>query len=239
MPHHPSRTSHNRGFTLPELLIALALIALLVAIALPGFREGRTRSKISGARSDMRRLAVALEGYRVDYRVYPKCNNFSLAGALLSPDQQSSPAFRILERLTTPVAYMQDSFLADPFDPLMRTGSIDGATGDFTPVLLGENPNSSLEGLYKYVTPGPTGIQDVESSYDIASSYFVLFSSGPDRIYENLGGLLHVTATDRAILAHVYDPTNGTNSPGSLFRIGGVTTGERKSGALFFDLAGR
>lgn len=239
MARQPSHTSRYRGFTIPEILIALALVALLVAIALPGFREARTRSRISGAQADIRNLAVALEAYHVEYRVYPKCNLYGMAGALLTPDQQSIPEYRILERLTTPIAYIGESFLADPFDPLMRTGTIDGVTGYFTPAPLGENPNSSLEGLYKYITPGPTGIQDVESSYDIAASYFVLFASGPDRTYENLGGLLHVTATDRAILAHVYDPTNGTQSDGSLFRIGGVTTGESYYGARFFGLVGQ
>ncbi len=59
------------------------------------------------------------------------------------------------------------------------------------------------------------------------------------RAGESAAGLLNVSATDRAILAHIYDPTNGTQSDGSLFRTGGVTTGESNYGARFYGRVGQ
>ena len=59
------------AFTLIELLIVVAIIAILAAIAVPNFLEAQIRSKISRAQSDMRSIATALESYRVDQNSYP------------------------------------------------------------------------------------------------------------------------------------------------------------------------
>ena len=61
----------TQGFTLIELLIVVAIIAILAAIAIPNFIEAQVRSKVSRAKADMRSIATALEGYRVDNTGYP------------------------------------------------------------------------------------------------------------------------------------------------------------------------
>ena len=61
----------QKAFTLIELLIVVAIIAILAAIAVPNFLEAQVRSKVSRVRSDMRSLATALEAYQVDNNKYP------------------------------------------------------------------------------------------------------------------------------------------------------------------------
>ena len=60
----------RKAFTLIELLIVVAIIAILAAIAVPNFLEAQVRSKVSRVKADMRSMRTAMEAYRVDYNRY-------------------------------------------------------------------------------------------------------------------------------------------------------------------------
>ncbi|MDX2177491.1 MAG: prepilin-type N-terminal cleavage/methylation domain-containing protein [Candidatus Sumerlaeia bacterium] len=253
MKHSDLFPARLRGFTLIELLIVVAIIAILAAIAVPNFLEAQVRSKVSRAKADMRSMATALEAYRVDNNSYPKCNNFALAGARVSPDERSTAAIneqrKVLERLSSPIAYITNAFVQDPFTPQFRTGTINSTDGSWpfpppsTNSIAGD-ANAALFAFIKYATPqGVAGntstLADVENSTDVAKWYYILFSSGPDQVYPNLGGLLNTTTTPEAVANNYYDPTNGTTSLGDIYRIGGTPTGDATSGYRFFDTARR
>ncbi len=52
-----------RGFTLVELMIAVAIIAIITAVALPAYNEYVTRSRLTEAFSSMATAAAAAEQY--------------------------------------------------------------------------------------------------------------------------------------------------------------------------------
>ncbi len=60
-----------RGWTLMELLLVIAIIALLVALLLPVLNESRKRARMTTCMSNMRQLASAMVMYRGDYGEYP------------------------------------------------------------------------------------------------------------------------------------------------------------------------
>jgi prepilin-type N-terminal cleavage/methylation domain-containing protein len=60
----------DEGFTLIELMIALAIIGILAAIAIPQLSVHRTKSYNTAAVSDLKNAAIAQEAYYVDNRLY-------------------------------------------------------------------------------------------------------------------------------------------------------------------------
>ncbi len=63
---------NRKGFTLMELLIALGLITLILAIGLPSFYHLKKRAKINRAIADIHRLEVALSNFHSEYGYYPR-----------------------------------------------------------------------------------------------------------------------------------------------------------------------
>jgi prepilin-type N-terminal cleavage/methylation domain-containing protein len=60
----------EKGFTLIELMIVIAIIGILAAIAIPQFSAYRTRSYNSASQADLRNAATAQEAYYVDNQTY-------------------------------------------------------------------------------------------------------------------------------------------------------------------------
>jgi prepilin-type N-terminal cleavage/methylation domain-containing protein len=54
------------GFTLLELLVVVAVIALLLAILLPAQRYARVKARVVKAHSDLRQICLALDAYAMD-----------------------------------------------------------------------------------------------------------------------------------------------------------------------------
>jgi prepilin-type N-terminal cleavage/methylation domain-containing protein len=61
------RLKTNRGgFTLVEIMIVVAIIALLAAIAVPGFLRARKRSQASKIINDLRMIDSAMDQYAIE-----------------------------------------------------------------------------------------------------------------------------------------------------------------------------
>jgi prepilin-type N-terminal cleavage/methylation domain-containing protein len=54
------------GFTLVEIMIVVAIIALLAAIAVPGFLRARKRSQASRILNDLRMIDAAVDQYTLE-----------------------------------------------------------------------------------------------------------------------------------------------------------------------------
>src|ERR1700758_2679935 len=59
------QTKHA-GFTLVEIMIVVAIIALLAAIAVPGFLRARKRSQASKILNDLRMIDGAVDQYAIE-----------------------------------------------------------------------------------------------------------------------------------------------------------------------------
>jgi prepilin-type N-terminal cleavage/methylation domain-containing protein len=214
-------TRRIHAFTLIELLIVVAIIAILAAIAVPNFLEAQVRAKVSRVKADQRSLATAIESYMVDNNKYP-------ASLRATNDRWTATPTRteIYGQMTTPIAYITSAF-QDPFnsfdtDAANRTITYWGP--DTFGVVSGTNPYTITAGSFNnnYNVAFSVGFP---SMYDPAASQlktantWVLLSLGPDRRFDILfPDLASTVSTFPSPLAD-YDPTNGTVSRGDVLRL--------------------
>lgn len=76
-----------RGFTLLEIMITMAIVAIIAAVALPNYIDYVTRSKIVEATSSLSDMRVRLEQHFADNRRYPT--------ACIAPASGPAPAGEI------------------------------------------------------------------------------------------------------------------------------------------------
>ena len=62
---------NNKGFTLVELMIAVAIIAILGAIAIPAYQGYIASSKRKSAESTIEQFSILLESYRAENGSFP------------------------------------------------------------------------------------------------------------------------------------------------------------------------
>ena len=189
--------AEQRAFTLIELLIVVAIIAILAAIAVPNFLEAQVRAKVSRAHNDMRSMATALESYRIDH-----------TGYVPYYDQQPwwQPYMHWMKMLTTPVAYMTSI----PKDSFQVAGY---ATGNDLGYMYHERVSFDVQ-----FGEGEFARRDLpEDRY--ATAMWYLRSPGTDKLWWwqtglPLGYALPWHAWDE------YDSSNGTVSDGDIIRYG-------------------
>jgi len=219
MKHKPVPSA----FTLIELLIVVAIIAILAAIAVPNFLEAQTRSKISRVQSDMCTLATAVEAYTVDYNHTPM--GF-YEGTMWQPSNyglsENDKILRNYSRLTTPIAYIT-SAPRDPFIELNGQIWYDGQVKSGAGYKLYHYQSvrtHSLQGRplhYSYVESAERGVT------------FTFSSLGPSKRWtpDGWSGSRHVpwapakveTRGNEMGYPHlIYNATNGTMSVGDMSR---------------------
>jgi general secretion pathway protein G len=124
-----------RGFSLIELLIVIAIIAILSSLAFASLNSVRIKSRDSNRISDIKQLQTALSHYYQDNNAYPTAAQFnsSLVPAYLpalpkDPVTNSSYAYSTLGVGVTCSGYHLGAVLEDPGNPSLSADA-DAAPG--------------------------------------------------------------------------------------------------------------
>ncbi len=69
-PRHRTRAK-STGFTLLEIMVVVAIIAIIVGIIAPNFGYARSKAQVAATEAVIKAIATAVEMYYSDYKVFP------------------------------------------------------------------------------------------------------------------------------------------------------------------------
>lgn len=75
----------SSGFTLVELLVVMAIIAVLATVIIGGFRSSQMRGRDSQRKADLKQISNALELFFQDYGRYPPASGTLIAACSYNP----------------------------------------------------------------------------------------------------------------------------------------------------------
>ncbi len=76
-----SRIKARRGFTLIELMIVIAIIAILAGILIPNYVRARSKSQLTACQAGMKSIATSLEVYATE-----NAGHFPVSLTVLTPN---------------------------------------------------------------------------------------------------------------------------------------------------------
>lgn len=226
----------KKAFTLIELLIVVAIIAILAAIAVPNFLEAQTRAKVSRVAADQRSYATALETYYIDNNTYPlhaprtpgvvgaitgaaptRNTNGARKAAAGEPEAPYnnlasfavSPTAAHAIGLTSPVSYL-NTYSADAFAD-WKQATFGYATASSQFLIWSEGPDAADNLWGRGATPeNHKSAEFIVAGGQSLPSPFLL--TGPSGSAPKPPGAVAGNGS------FTYDPTNGTTSAGDVYR---------------------
>ena len=67
----PAMQPQQTAFTLVEMLVVVAIIAILIGILIPVVGRAKTKAKVATAKVEMAGLEMAIKSYKTDYNRWP------------------------------------------------------------------------------------------------------------------------------------------------------------------------
>lgn len=126
-----NKTNLQRGFSLTELLVALAILALIMGVAAPRIIGQLAKSKTKTAQIQIEQFDAALELFLLDVGRYPTANE-GLETLIVNTSNEPFWSGPYIDKRTTPLDPWGRSYKYDPeneFGPTVYSFGADGEEG--------------------------------------------------------------------------------------------------------------
>jgi prepilin-type N-terminal cleavage/methylation domain-containing protein len=148
------RKQHLWAFTLTELLVVIAIIGVLAGMLLPALSKAKINAQVGAAKTEMKRIATAVDQYKADYGRYPSSPRAMIHAAQAPAVDQVSPA------ATSP------DFTYGTFGLTTTGGGVITNGSGITPVYHEQN-NSELMGILMAIDKYRDGSQSSNVNHSL------------------------------------------------------------------------
>ena len=151
----------EKGFSLVELMIVVAIIAILAAIAIPSFMRFAMKSKTSEATGNLSAIRTAEESYKAENDLY-----FTCAAAPTVFVADSTPDVWALPAVAGTGEFDFEQIGFAPDGNVRYQYAVAAGANNFTATATSDLDEDALPSLYTLTKPGPDYPRPVHSLDD-------------------------------------------------------------------------
>ena len=189
----------RQGFTLTELLVVIAVIAVLIAILLPAVQQVREAARYVTCRNNLKQMGLALHNYETVNRTLPPSSTSAIDLGVWSPN---------------PAQYHLQSW-ASVILPYIEQQTINAQVNYDVSALDVKNQQTASQTIAVYRCPSYTGLPYSQSPLYTAlfpryaiRNYAAMGSTTVGKLYQNPNGVFYAGSSTR--ITDVKDGTSTT-----------------------------
>lgn len=127
------RQQHQSGFTIIELLVTIAIIAILVSLLLPAIQEAREAARKTECRNHLKQIGLALHSFESAHRVFPASG--------WTQESRVNPEAAFISWRAAILPYVEQANLADQYHQNEHWWSTENLTAANNPVQVYQCPS--------------------------------------------------------------------------------------------------
>lgn len=126
------KKTNNKGFSLVELIIVIAIMAVLIGVLAPQFIQYVAKSRVSTDLQNVEEMVTATDTYAADHDNWTQAGKITVSATGIELDADVAAAYNIKSTYTFKATWNSPSITYTAASGWVRTGSADVKGGYYT-----------------------------------------------------------------------------------------------------------